>query len=95
MIGGEVAGGQIVALRLALAARDRGHEVSFVSPTAGPFLDRLHAEGIDAQVIPLSGAGDLGAVRALHRLLRGERADLLHTHAHFSGNVVGRPSVYR
>ena len=90
VIGGEVAGGQIVALRLALAARDRGHEVSFVSPTAGPFLDRLHAEGIDAQVIPLSGAGDLGAVRALHRLLRGERADLLHTHAHFSGNVVGR-----
>ncbi len=90
VIGGEVAGGQVVALRLARAARDRGHEVSFVSPTPGPFLGRVEAEGMRAHVLPISGALDLGAVLRLRSLLRRERADVLHTHGHFSGNVVGR-----
>jgi glycosyltransferase involved in cell wall biosynthesis len=90
VIGGEVAGGQIVALRLARAARDAGHDVAFVSPTPGPFLDRVEGEGMRALVLPISGALDVGAVMRLRALLRGEQADLLHTHAHFSSNVVGR-----
>jgi glycosyltransferase involved in cell wall biosynthesis len=90
VIGGEVAGGQVVALRLARAARDRGHEVSFVSPTPGPFLGRVEAEGMRAHVLPLSGALDPGAVARLRALLRRERADVLHTHGHFSANVAGR-----
>jgi len=90
VIGGEVAGGQVVALRLARAAQDRGHEVSFVSPTPGPFLDRVEAEGMRAHVLPVSGALDVSAVARLSALLRRERADILHTHGHFSGNVVGR-----
>ncbi len=90
MIGGEVAGGQVVALRLARAARDRGHEVSFVSPTPGQFLGRVEAEGMRAHVLPVSGALDVRAVMRLRGLLRRERADILHTHGHFSGNVVGR-----
>ncbi len=92
VIGGEVAGGQVVALRLARAARDRGHEVSFVSPTPGQFLGRVEAEGMRAHVLPISGALDVRAVARLRALLRRERADILHTHGHFSGNVVGRLS---
>ena len=44
---GDVAGGQLVAAQIARAARERGDEVSFVSPTAGPFLDQVVAEGFD------------------------------------------------
>jgi hypothetical protein len=35
VIGGEIAGGQLVALQLARAARDRGDVASFVSPSDG------------------------------------------------------------
>jgi len=45
VIGGEVAGGQIVALQLARAARDAGHDATFISPSEGPFLDRARREG--------------------------------------------------
>ena len=90
VIGGEVAGGQVVALRLARAARAAGHEVAFVSPSPGPFLDRVEAEGMPSHVVPISGALDLGAVRRLRALLKRERADVLHTHGHFAVNVVGR-----
>ena len=90
VIGGEVAGGQVVALRLALAARDRGHEVSFISPTPGTFLGRVKAEGMRASVVPISGALDVGAALRLRSLLRRERAEILHTHGHFAVNVVAR-----
>jgi glycosyltransferase involved in cell wall biosynthesis len=88
VIGGEVAGGQIVALQLARAARDAGHEVSFVSPSPGPFLDGARAEGFAARVVPVRSALD---VRALFRLVVAFRgADVVHTHGHFSINVLAR-----
>jgi glycosyltransferase involved in cell wall biosynthesis len=90
VIGGEIAGGQLVARRLAIAAREAGHDVAFVSPSAGPFLDRVAAEGFGTHVVPVGGALDARAVARLRRVLREERADILHTHTHFSLNVVGR-----
>jgi glycosyltransferase involved in cell wall biosynthesis/SAM-dependent methyltransferase len=90
VIDGSVAGGQLVALRLARAAREHEHDVSFVSPTAGPFLELLEAEGFAASVLPMRGALDLEAVFRLRQLLRRERAHVLHTHGHFGVNVVGR-----
>lgn len=90
VIGGEVAGGQLVALRLAVAARAAGHDVVFLSPSAGPFLDRVEQEGLPAHVVPLGDALDVRAVARLRAFLRHERADILHTHTHFSLNVVGR-----
>jgi glycosyltransferase involved in cell wall biosynthesis len=90
VIGGHVAGGQLVALRLARAARERGHEVSFVSPSAGPFLDLVEGEGMRARIVPIRGALDVRAIAALRRVLGNERADVVHTHAHFSINVVAR-----
>ncbi len=88
MIGGDVAGGQVVALRLARAARGAGHDVSFVSPTPGPFLDLVRGEGMAATVVPIPGALDARAIGRLVRAFR--RADLVHTHGHFGVNVTGR-----
>lgn len=83
-----MAGGQIVALQLAHAARDVGHQVSFVSPSPGPFLDGAREEGFATQVIPMHGALD---VHALIRLVGAFRdADVVHTHGHFSVNVLAR-----
>jgi glycosyltransferase involved in cell wall biosynthesis len=88
VIGGEVAGGQIVALQLARAARDAGHDVSFVSPSGGPFVERVRSEGFAADVIPIRGALDLASIARIRRRLRG--VDVAHTHAHFAVNVVAR-----
>jgi glycosyltransferase involved in cell wall biosynthesis len=88
VIGGEVAGGQIVALRLARAARERGHDVSFVSPFSGAFVDLARGEDFAVVVVPLGGALDVPSLLRLRHAVRG--ADVLHTHAHFSLNVLGR-----
>jgi glycosyltransferase involved in cell wall biosynthesis len=90
VIGGDVAGGQIVALQIAHAARDAGHRVSFVSPTPGPFVERVRREGFVVEIVPISGALDVRAVARLTRSFRGQRADLVHTHGHFGVNVAGR-----
>jgi glycosyltransferase involved in cell wall biosynthesis len=90
VIGGDVAGGQLVALQLARAARARGHAVTFVSPSGGPFVELARAEGFGARVVPLGGALDLRALARLTLTLRSERAELVHTHGHFAVNVLGR-----
>lgn len=90
VIGGEVAGGQMVARRLARAALDAGHDVSFVSPTDGPFLDLVRAAGMCADVVPISGALDLAAVLRLSRTFRKRRVELVHTHGQFGVNVAAR-----
>jgi len=90
VIGGDVAGGQIVALRLARAAQDAGHDVLFLSPSDGPFLDLVREAGMRALVVPIAGALDLRALARLLRVLRGERVDVVHTHGHFAANVLAR-----
>jgi glycosyltransferase involved in cell wall biosynthesis len=90
VIDGEVAGGQLVALQLAHALRDRGDDAVFVSPTLGAFTERAEAEGF--RVVH-------GDVRRLHRLrgmlalsqrLHDEEVDLLHTHTLAAANALGR-----
>jgi glycosyltransferase involved in cell wall biosynthesis len=90
VIGGEVAGGQVVALRLARAARDAGHDVLFLSPSDGPFLDLVRGAGIPAHVVPVSGALDVRAFVRLLRVLSRERVDVVHAHGHFATNVLAR-----
>jgi glycosyltransferase involved in cell wall biosynthesis len=90
VIGGDVAGGQLVALRLARAGRERGYDVAFVSPSGGAFVELAEEDGFRVHVVPLGGALALGSLLRLRRLLRAERADVLHTHVHFSLNVLGR-----
>jgi len=87
---GDVAGGQLVALQLARAARDRGDEAAFVSPTGGPFVDLVHGEGFRAFHVRAARLYDVRGALALARLLRRERADVLHTHTHLAAAVLGR-----
>lgn len=90
VIGGEVAGGQMVALRLAQAARAAGHDIRFVSPSDGAFLDLVRSDGMPADVVPIVSALDLRATARIARLLRRTRVDLVHVHGHFAVNVVTR-----
>jgi glycosyltransferase involved in cell wall biosynthesis len=93
VIGGEVAGGQAVALRLARAARERGDEVSFVAPERGPFTELVAREGFDVDVLPLRRSFQLGAAWRLARLLRRRHADVLHTHTLAAANALSRPAA--
>jgi glycosyltransferase involved in cell wall biosynthesis len=90
VLSGDVAGGQLVALRLARAARDAGHDVRFASPTDGPFVELVRSDGFVVDVIAIGGALDVRAVLRLTRAYRTMRADIVHTHAHFSVNTVSR-----
>jgi glycosyltransferase involved in cell wall biosynthesis len=90
VIGGEIAGGQLVALRLARAARDADHDVSFVSPSSGTFVELARRDGFRVDIVPLGGALAPTAIARFRRRLAREHVDVLHTHAHFSLNVVGR-----
>ena len=90
LIGGDVAGGQLVALRLARAARARGDEVAFVAPERGAFTELAAREGFPVDVLPLRRSFQLVAAWRLARLLRRRRADVLHTHTLAAANVLAR-----
>lgn len=90
VISGDVAGGQLIALELAAAARAAGHDALVVSPTPGPFLERATAAGVPARVVPLGRSFRADAAVRYARVLRSEGADVLHTHGHLAGNVLGR-----
>jgi glycosyltransferase involved in cell wall biosynthesis len=90
VIGGDIAGGQIVALQLARAARARGDRVVFLSPTRGPFTELLGAEGFDLQLVDVSRTYKLGGGLRLARVLRALHADVLHTHTALAANVLSR-----
>ena len=90
VIGGDVAGGQLVALRLARAAREAGHTASFVSPSDGEFLEQVRREDFVATIVPIAGALDLGSTVGMVRALRAARVEIVHTHGHFAVNTVAR-----
>lgn len=90
VIGGDIAGGQLVALRLLRAARERGDEVAVISPSPGPFLDLLRAEGVPVHFADVSRTFRLSGLLALVRILRAERADVLHSHTALAANVLAR-----
>jgi glycosyltransferase involved in cell wall biosynthesis len=90
VIGGEIAGGQLVALQLARGARDRGDLVSFVSPAHGPFAARAREEGFAVDFVDLGRTYRIDGVLRLARLLRRERADVLHTHTLAAANALAR-----
>lgn len=90
VIGGDVAGGQLVALRLAQAARERGDDVWFLSPTEGAFTDVVRAEGFDVEIVDVTRTFRLGGLVRLARLLRHRKTDVLHTHTQLAPNILGR-----
>jgi glycosyltransferase involved in cell wall biosynthesis len=90
-------------LPLMRGARARGHEVIGVC-AEGALLEEVRAEGFRVEAVPfqrrLSPAGNLRALRALVRLLRAEKPDLVHAHMPISGflgrlaaRIAGVPKV--
>jgi glycosyltransferase involved in cell wall biosynthesis len=77
-------------LPLMLAAQARGHDVLGVSAD-GPLLDDARAAGLRIAAVPmarsLSPRAQWRALRAMMRLLRTERPDLLHAHMPISGFI--------
>lgn len=71
-------------------ARARGHEVVGVCAD-GPLLDEVRAEGLRVATVPmarsLSPVAQWRALRAMVRLIRAERPDLVHAHMPISGFV--------
>ena len=90
VIGGEIAGGQLVALQLARGARDRGDVVSFVSPADGSFAARAREDGFAVDFADVRRTYRLDGVLRLARRLRRERADVLHTHTLAAANALAR-----
>jgi glycosyltransferase involved in cell wall biosynthesis len=91
VIGGDVAGGQVVALQLAHAARGAGHTAEFVAPARGAFTELAERDGFRVHLLDLNRVVHLSAALRLARLLRG--ADVLHTHAGIAANTLGRPAA--
>lgn len=77
-------------LPLMLATQARGHDVLGVSAD-GPLLDDARAAGLRVAAVPmarsLSPRAQWRALRAMMRLLRAERPDLLHAHMPISGFI--------
>jgi glycosyltransferase involved in cell wall biosynthesis len=90
VIGGDVAGGQMVALQLARAARDRGDRVIFLTPARGPFTELVEREGMEVHVVDVSRTFRVTGLVQLARLLREQRVDVLHTHTALAANVLSR-----
>lgn len=90
VIGGDVAGGQMVALQLARAARDRGDRVVFISPSRGPFTELVEREGMQTYVVDVSRTFRVGGLVRLVQLLRSLDVDVLHTHTALAANALSR-----
>ncbi len=90
VIGGDVAGGQLVALRFADALRDRGDDVLFVSPRGGPFVDRVRGLEYEVELRDVGRTYELVGALRLARLLRSRGVDVLHTHTLAAANALGR-----
>jgi glycosyltransferase involved in cell wall biosynthesis len=93
LIGGDVAGGQVVALQLAHAARARGDEVELVVPRPGPLTELAAGEGFPTHVADLNRLFRAGAAVRLRRIVRG--AGVVHTHTLAAANVLARLAARR
>jgi glycosyltransferase involved in cell wall biosynthesis len=91
--GGDLAGGQAIALRLARAARGAGHDVLLVSPGRGEATEAAAAHGIPTEIVDVTRTTRLRGALELVHLLRRAEVDVLHTHVHVAANVLGRSAA--
>jgi glycosyltransferase involved in cell wall biosynthesis len=82
VVDGELAGGQLVARKLIDGAARRGVRSVVVSPSRGAFTEQLERDSIPVRIA--------GGFRALRRIVRDERVDIVHTHGMLRSNVVAR-----
>lgn len=93
VIGGEVAGGQVVALQLARAARARRDHPAFAVPAPGPFPEQAAREGFPVHLVDVGRTYRIGGALRLARVARGY--DLVHTHTLAAANALARLAARR
>ena len=83
-------GGQEVrTLNEARWTTEQGWRVLLAGQPDGRFVERARAAGLEVVGVRMRGAWDLGAVRALRRLIRREGVSIVHTHSSVDGWVAG------
>jgi glycosyltransferase involved in cell wall biosynthesis len=68
---------------------ERGWRVLLAGQPGSRFIERARERGVPAVAVRMRGPADLGAVRALARLIRAERVSLVHTHSSIDAWVAG------
>ena len=92
--GDSIGGAQIHVRDLATHLTRDGHSVHVVTGIAGPLTEQLAVAGVPSTIVPgllreIDPLRDAGAVRALVRVMRAERPELISTHSSKAG-VIGR-----
>ena len=64
----------------AAGLRERGHEVTIVSRPDAVLAARAEENGVRFHGLPFRHQFDLGTIRALRRIVRAERPDVIHVH---------------
>lgn len=73
-------GSVLQMFQAASGLRERGHSVLIVSREGETLRQRSEQAGIEFVAMPLRNAADLGSIRALRRLIRERRPDVIHVH---------------
>ncbi|OGW85951.1 MAG: hypothetical protein A3C35_07225 [Omnitrophica bacterium RIFCSPHIGHO2_02_FULL_46_11] len=90
IVGGEIAGGQVICRMILEALRKRGDEVIVISPTSGDFTKSLEQERIRVHFIPFQKTYHIQNAIRLARTIKDEHVDIVHTHAMVPMNVQAR-----
>lgn len=90
VINGEVAGGQIVCQQIIERLLLEGHEALVVSPSEGPFTDRLRKKRIPVFLLPFEKTYSFHRAFQLAGLIKREKVNLVHTHGMVPLNVQAR-----
>lgn len=90
IIHGEIAGGQVVCLQIIDALLKNGHQALVVSSSEGPFTKLLRDKGISVFLIPFEKTYSFHRAIQLAKLIKKEKAGLVHTHGMVPANVQAR-----
>ncbi len=87
LLDAQVAGGQLIAQRIAEGTIAEGHEVGLLAPDQGPMLERFGGLGARIHLVRLSSLRRPRSVVAAARLVRDY--DVLYSHTAVPGSILG------
>lgn len=90
VVSGEIAGGQIICLKMIEALKKRGGEAIVISPTAGVFTHGLTKDQIPVHFLPFRKTYHFHNAFQLAGILKREGVHLVHTHGMINSNVHAR-----